>query len=237
MEKRLFIRANNRINGIVNRHLEETVENSWECFEETVRRSHKQYGMWDTELELKVEELYSADVYDPIYELLLKDRGVLERWAKLLGDRYNIDWCELFSDFQLHLFNMLDGIADKAYNPEIRFMNNLFKQLECVTKDKRKYLNRNKRKWDSNCVPTEILEQIPDSNNKYVDSELIIALQALTDINSQDKRVLIGLATGQITKKDIPTLLNWTNKDDRMKLSRYCKKMTKILIENGIILQ
>jgi len=124
---KLFIRANNRKNGIVNKHLQETLANSFERFEETVRGRSRHIRRWDTELEIKVEELYRCGVYDPIYELLLQEKGMVEKWAKLLGNRYNIDWCELFSDFQLHLYNMLDGIANKAYNKEILFMNNLYK--------------------------------------------------------------------------------------------------------------
>ncbi|AKA72045.1 hypothetical protein [Clostridium scatologenes] len=220
----LFIKANNRSNGIVNRHLQETVANSFECFEDTVR-SRKYVARWDIELEIKIEELYRVGVYEPIYELLLKNNGSVEKWAKLLGNRYNIDRCELFSDFQLHLFNMLDGIADKAYNNNISFMNNLYKQLECLAKDKRKYYNANKRKYDRNFVSKRRLEQVPDIKNEYADSKFLMDLQNLSGISPEDMNVLVGLATGQICRKDIPTILNWTNKDDRMKLSRYVKAL------------
>lgn len=113
------------------------------------------------------------------------------------------------------------------------FMNNLYKQLECISKDKRKYYNANKRQWDMNCIPTEILEQIPDNKNIYQDMELLLDLQNLpcdSNLNCSeiDKQVLIGLATGQICKKNIPAVLVWTNKDDRKKLSRYMKKLQKL---------
>lgn len=132
----LCTKANNRSNSVVNRHLQETMSNSFEHFEETVRGKRRAY--WDTELEIKVEELFRVGVYDPICELLLPENGVVEQWVKMLGQGFSLDWCELFSDFQLHIFNMLDGVADKAYNTEISFMNNLYKQLECISKDKRK---------------------------------------------------------------------------------------------------
>ena len=225
----LCIKANNRSNGIVNRHLRATPADSFECFEEMVR-GRGSVSRWDTELEIKVEELFRVGVYDPIYDLLLKDKGVVEKWAKLLGDRYNIDWCELFSDYQLHLFNMLDGIADKAYNREISFINNLYKQLESLTKDKRKYYDALKRKDDWNCIPTERLVQIPDEMDYYADWELLLDLQNMEGVSSEDKMILAGLATGEICKQDIPIVLNWTNKDDRMKLSRYMKKLAGLLL-------
>ena len=41
------------------------------------------------------------------------------------------------------------------------------KQLECITKDKQKDYTAKKRRWDINCMPTKILEQIP--HNKSVE--------------------------------------------------------------------
>lgn len=226
--RRIFIKGNSKSNGIVNRHLKETPTNSFACFEETVR-GRKCTARWSLELEIKIEELYRIEIYEPIYELLLKANGTVEHWAKLFGNRYNIDWHELFSDFQLHLFNMLDGISDKAYNMEISFMNNLYRQLECLAKDKRRFQNRAKRKYDCNCIPNERLEQIPDTKNEYEDIELLTDLRNL-DCPEDDRQILIGLATGQICNKDVPTVLNWINKDDRKKLRRYCHKLSKLIM-------
>lgn len=50
----------------------------------------------------------------------------------------------------------------------------------------------------------------------------------MKDISPEDIRILIGIATGEIDKKDIPHALNWENKADRMKLSRYMKKLQNI---------
>jgi hypothetical protein len=228
---KLFIRGNNRSNGIVNRHLSETPANSFECFEEQVR-SRQYSSRWDIELEIKVEQLFRDGVYDPIYELLLGHKGtsvnqiVVEKWAEVLGARYNIDWCDLFSDFQLHLYNMLDGISDKVYNRDISFMNNLYKQLECLAKDKRKYLNRAKRKDDLNCIPKERLDQIPDKTDLYANSELLMDLKNLnwTVSTEIDRDIIIGLAYDVIEKSDIPLNFNW-NKADRKKLSRYMQTL------------
>ncbi|MBU3113159.1 hypothetical protein [Clostridium lacusfryxellense] len=229
----LCIKGNNRSNGIVNRHLAETSANSFECFEEQVR-SRQYHSMWDTEIEIKVEQLFRDGVYDPIYELLLQEKGSVEKWSKKWEEKYNIDWCDLFSDFQLHLYNMLDGIADKVYNRDISFMNNLYKQLECLTKDKRKYLNRAKRKYDWNSIPTDMYEQIPDKTDLYANSELLMDLQELnwTESTDIDRKIIIGLATDVIEKSEIPLQFNWA-KNDRKKLSRYMQT-TKILLADII---
>lgn len=241
--KKKYKKANNRKDSIVYQHLQQTPANNFNCFKETVRR--RKNSKWDIEFEIKVEELFRAGVYDQIYELLLKENGEVIKWAKEYGQAYKIDWYELFSDFQLHLFNMLDGIADKAYNREISFMINLRKQLECLAKDKLKYLNRDKRKWDRNFIPQERLEQIPDSNQEkgvpiaYSDVELFVSLENLPietkGLTALNKQILQWLATGEINKKDIPIILNWTNRDDRKKLSRYCQKLKKPLIKHEII--
>jgi hypothetical protein len=228
---KLCTRGNNKSNGIVNRHLTETSANSFECFEEQVKSS-RHHSRWDKELEIKVEELFRVGVYEPIYELLLghkgttASQGVVEKWAEMFGRLYNIDWCDLFSDFQLHLFNMLDGIADKIYNIDISFMNNLYKQLECLAIDKRKYLNRAKRKYDLNCTPKDELEQVPDKIDEYTDSTFFMDLQKLhcTEATEIDREIIIGLATGVFEKADIPERFNW-NKDDRKKLSRYMQTL------------
>ncbi|URZ03021.1 hypothetical protein [Clostridium felsineum] len=224
--RRLCIKANNRSTSVVNRHLNETMSNSFEYFEETVRGKRRAY--WDTELEIKVEELYRVGVYEPIYELLLEKNGVVEQWAEMLGNRIEIDWCELFSDFQLHLFNMLDGVSNKTYNREISFMNNLYKQLECLSKDKWRYYNAKKRKNIWNLIPEGKLNRISDIKNEYVDKELLMDLQNL-DCLEADRSILIRLATDEICKKDIPTVLGWKNKNNRMKLSRYMRKLSNVI--------
>jgi acetyl-CoA carboxylase carboxyltransferase component len=120
---------------------------------------------------------------------------------------------------------MLDGFADKSYNSDISFMNNLYKQLECLTSDKRRYYNAKKRKDDWNCIPSVQLEQIPDKrNDAYAVREFLLDLQNL-NCSETDKQIILGLATGEIVKQDIPTVLNWENKDDRKKLSRFMKKL------------
>jgi hypothetical protein len=229
-KKQLFIKANDRKNGLVNRSLQETPVNSFEYFKETVYRSPN--SKWNKELEIKVEELFRVKEYDPIYELLLNDNGVVEKWARSFGKRYNLDWCELFSDYQLHLFNMLDGTKDKIYNINISFMHNLYKQLECHSKDKRKYYNAQKRKDNWNCVTKEIIETKPDPKDNYSDIEYITDLRNLTGISPDDKKILIGLATGTIDKKDIPQVLNWENVNNRMRLSRYMKHLREIIASN-----
>jgi hypothetical protein len=225
-KRRLCSRVSKRM---MNRLLRTTPANNFACFEETVKR-RRNHDRWSKELEIQVEALFREGIHEPIYEMLLQNRGghasTVGKWAIMLGKRYNIDWCELFSDYQLHMFNMLDGIADKPYNRELSFLNNLYKQLECLTKDKRRYYSAQKRKDDWNCIPPEQMEEVPDKR----DWEFLLDLQNL-NCSETDKQIILGLATGEIGKQDIPTVLNWENKDDRKKLSRYMKKLTGIITQ------
>jgi hypothetical protein len=82
-KRRLCSKVSKRM---MNRLLRATPANNFKCFEETVRR-RKNHGRWGKELEIKVEELFRVKVYDPIYELLLNENGVVEKWAKNLGKR------------------------------------------------------------------------------------------------------------------------------------------------------
>ncbi len=71
--------------------------------------------------------------------------------------------------------------------------------------------------------------EIPTADIKFVED-----LQHLEGVSPEDKQILIGLATGQIEKKDIATVLVWSNKDDKKKLSRYMKKLQGLLQNNNI---
>ncbi|BCJ95700.1 hypothetical protein acsn021_32690 [Anaerocolumna cellulosilytica] len=226
-KRQLCIRGNGRKNGIVNRSLQETPVNSFECFRETIMRSN--YKKCSKEIIIKVEELYRAKEYEPIYELLLNQDGVVEGWAKIFAKMYHLESNELFSDFQVHLYNMLDGVSDKVYNINMPFIDNLYVQLKCEALDLRDYYNAKKRKDDWNCKPKEELEKHKDNKNQYDDINILMDLENMKDISPEDKRILIGIATGEIDKKDIPYVLNWSNKEDRMKLSRYVKKLQTIL--------
>lgn len=227
IKNKLVIKASQRKNSIVNRSLQETPVNSFECFKETVIRSN--YKKSSKEIIIKVEELFRAKEYEPIYELLLVENGDIEKWAKKFAKDYKLDWCELFSDFQLYLYNMLDGVSDKVYNKEMSFIDNLYVQLKCEALDLRDYYNAKKRKDDCNCKPKEELERHQDNKNHYDDIDIFIDLKNIEDISSEDKVILIGIATGEFDKKDIPHILNWKNQEDRMKLSRYVKKLQGIL--------
>jgi hypothetical protein len=233
-KNKLVIKANDRKNGVVNRSLQETPVNSFECFRETVIRSN--YKKCNKEIIIKVEELFRAKEYEPIYEILLVENGVIEKWAKYFAKDYNLDWCELFSDYKLFLYNMLDGISDKIYNINMSFIDNLYKQLECEALDLRRYYNAKKRMYDWNCKTEEELEEElgKEQNrhiykNRYEDIDILLDLENMEEILPEDKQILIGLATGEIDKRDIPHVLNWSNKEDRMKLSRYVKKLQGII--------
>lgn len=236
-KRQLCIKANNRKNGVVNRSLQETPVNSFECFKDRIMRS--KYKKCSKDIIIKVEELFRAKEFEPIYELLLEQNGVVMKWAETFATRYHLDRDELFSDFQLYLFNMLDGVSDRVYNIEMAFIDNLYKQLESKAKDLRKYYNAKKRMYDSNCLTeeeleNEVIEKEAKANNLkdiYKDVDILMDLKNLQDISAEDKRILIGIATGEINKKDIPHVLNWKNKEDRMKLSRYMKKLQSILNE------
>jgi hypothetical protein len=67
-KKQLFIKANSRKNGIVNMR-----SNCKKCSKEII---------------IKVEELFRAKEYEPIYELLLNQDGVVEGWAKIYGNTW-----------------------------------------------------------------------------------------------------------------------------------------------------
>lgn len=235
VKRQLCIRANNRKNGVVNRSLHETPVNSFECFKETVMRSN--YKKCSKEIIIRVEELFRAKEFDPIYELLLFENGVVMKWAKVYAKRYNLDWCELFSEYQYYLYNMLDGVSKRVYNINMPFIDNLYKQLECETKDIRKRYNAKKRMYDWNCkqedeLENEVFEKDYKQNSLkdiYKDVVVLMDLESLKGISPEDKGILIGIATGEIDKKDIPHILDWSNKEDRMKLSRYTKKLQQIL--------
>lgn len=208
-KNKLFIKANDRKNGVVNRSLQETPINSFDCFKETVmRRNYKKCSKEDV---IKTEELFRAKEYEPMYELLLVENGVIEKWAKSFAKRYNLDWCELFSDFQLHLYNMLDGISDKVYNKEMSFIDNLYVQLKCEALDLLDYYNAKKRMYDRNCnteeeLENEVFEKEYKQNSLkdiYKDVVILMDLENMEDISSEDKRILIGIAAGEIDKKDI----------------------------------
>ena len=243
----LCIKGNNRSNGIVRRHLEETFTNSFDYFEEQVHR-RTTHSMWDTELEIKVEELFRAGVYEPIFDLLLVPFGAVEQWSHTFGNRFNIDWCDLFSDFQLYLLNMLDYpvkefavdgsknterySAKKVYNRDISFMNNLYKQLECESKDKRKFLDRDKRADDQNSESPELMEQRHHNSTDMdfcIDSDYLMDLQSIAGVSPDDLQIIVGLATGEIGKQDIPEKLRWRNIADTKKLTRYMRRIAEIL--------
>lgn len=68
--------------------------------------------------------------------------------------------------------------------------------------------------------------------NEYNDIDLIASITQL-ECSEADKKILIGLATGEIEKKDIPVVLGWSNRNDRKKLSRYVGKL-KLLLSDVI---
>lgn len=75
--RQVCIRGNDRKNGVVNMSLQETPVNSFECFKETVMRSN--YKKCSKEIIIKVEELFRANEFDPIYESLQVENGVIEK--------------------------------------------------------------------------------------------------------------------------------------------------------------
>jgi hypothetical protein len=226
-KNQLFIKANERKNSVVNRSLQETPVNSFDCFKETVMRSN--YKKCSKEIIIKIEELFRAKEFEPMYEILLVKDGVIEMWAKIFAKKYSLDWCELFSDYQLYIYNMLDGVSGRIYNIEMSFIDNLYVQLKCEALDMWRFYHAKKRMYDRECIPKEDIEKYPDSKNQFEYANILMDLENISDISPEDKRILIGIATGVIDKKDIPHVLNWQNKEDRMKLSRYVKKLQSIL--------
>lgn len=82
------------------------------------------------------------------------------------------------------------------------------------------------------CDEKEIIETKPDPKDNYSDIEYLTDLRNLTGISPDDKKILIGLATGTIDKKEIPQVLNWENVNNRMRLSRYMKHLREIIASN-----
>lgn len=247
VKNKSIIRGNNRSNGIVNRHLNATPANDWEAFEDkiTVKHANKtgkvnsNSRFWDKEFELRIEELYRNDVYEPIFDMLCpmsidrSNQGVLEKLAAKYAKEMKLDWCELFSDFQFHLMGMLgyQTGTTTTMNPDMSFMENLCNQLKCRAINKFHYYQAEKRKDDQNTIKAEQWDKIEDSSkeHQYDNIEVVIAIQQL-DIDELDKKVLIGIATGQIDKQEIPGILGWDlTANNKMKLSRYCKRLQKIL--------
>lgn len=70
--------------------------------------------------------------------------------------------------------------------------------------------------------------------DEYQNTDTFTAIEE--SFTGDDRRILLGLATGQISKQDIPAVLGWDlTANNRMKLSRYMSKLAKVLAVTGII--
>ena len=114
-----------------------------------------------------------------------------------------------------NLYNHLKNIAKDIYRKEVQAVKSVRKN-EVLT-DFSEYTQENKYSF---------------TEQGYSDTEYLLYLSQL-DIPQEDKRILTGLATGEIEKKDIPFILNWDNPQDRKKLFRYMQKLGNYLkLEN-----
>lgn len=190
------------------------------------------YPKW---LDEAVENLWdngSDEDKQKIAELL---QPTLQQWASYQSYRsyYIVPENELLSEYNFYLCRMLelDGFPDSwNYCRNKSFLYNLYIQL-CSAKSITLNLFRKYKRIYDHELPlnlednSHLATHLGAVEMPTADIEFLTDLQNLKGISPEDKQVLIGLATGQIEKKDIPTVLNWSNKTDRKKLSRYMKAL------------
>ncbi|URZ16876.1 hypothetical protein [Clostridium felsineum] len=189
----------------------------------------------------QIQTFYDRGIADQIYPLMLP---VLSRWAVKFAKQYNLDYEELYSDFTLYLFYVLEkpNLADKAMAKGRLLVDNLYIHCRSKAIDKYRYYARDKRKYDRTLIEMRKLIRVADekSQHPYIAVELFVALEQLLVkgvISPVDYAVLAGLAKGQITCKDIPDIKGWEGSYNTVnkRLRRYLQKMGGLLEEYGVL--